>query len=102
MNLSLEREKAVTKLIAICKQVNIGPARRIEVNSSTRLIWYVDNNDDRFVECATSKNSLDFLLLGRDGRATRTFVCDDLVEIRCWITDRLNAMSSSTESSQAR
>jgi len=46
-------------------------------NGSTSVVWYVDNNDDRYVEVADSAASDDFLLVYRDHRDTFSIVLAD-------------------------
>ena len=47
------------------------------VNGTTSLVWYVDNDDDRYVEVSDSVNSDDFLVVGRDHRKLWALVIGD-------------------------
>ena len=66
-------------LQAKLKEIGIGPATytKHQTNGKTSLVWYVDNDDDRYVELTDSVNSNDFVLVRRDRRSVYSIVLGD-------------------------
>lgn len=89
-------KKATENLLAEFKKAGLGPAvvsQRHDGKCS--LIWYVDDDNDRYVEATDSLYSSKVVLIARDG------YCDALVseaiagfdDILEWVKYRLETMS---------
>jgi hypothetical protein len=70
--------KSATKMLWALFVDQPKPARvHHRVNGTTSFVWYVDNDDDRYVEVSDSVNSDDFLVVRRDHRRLWALVIGD-------------------------
>lgn len=64
-----------TKFYALLDKAHMRPAKtRHEVGCTTTFTWFVDNDDDRFVEVRDSVRGQEFLVLKRDGKTAEVSI----------------------------
>jgi hypothetical protein len=89
--------KKVMKELLSKLKMNLGPARtREHINGKTTFTWYVDNNDDRFVEATDSVKSDDIMLIARDRTAATIVVFANIGEAVSWIEIELRKLAKSS------
>jgi len=70
------------KLYLLLEKRNMRPARTHHlVDGRTAFVWYVDNDDDRYVRVEDSACSQDFLILVRNGREVTAHVLGSVEEV---------------------
>jgi hypothetical protein len=87
------KRKIMQTLLSKLKEMRLGPARTVEhINGNTTFIWYVDNDDDRFVEARSSVNSDDVMLIARDRRIATIAVFGNTGDAISWIETELRKL----------
>jgi hypothetical protein len=71
--------------------------RLSHVNRKTTLRWYVDNDDDRYVEATDCVNSNNVVVTSVDGFKASVFVLSDLKSIMATINQEVRCLARGSE-----
>ena len=86
--------RPVTHLRVALKQAGIGPVRATHtVYGKTTLVWYVDNDDDKYIELVDSLKSDSFVLVRRVENDVLATVLNSTPLILAWISEQLAYLS---------
>jgi hypothetical protein len=87
---------STTYLLYCLRVARLWPARtHHHTNDQWSFRWYVDNDDDRYIQMTSSLYSDDFVLLYRDSllREVEAVVLTDPQQIVSWIANKLARLS---------
>lgn len=86
--------KVREELYALFDEHRCRPARITRLVGGTSFAWFVDNNDDRFVEVRDSVHGADFLVVWRDGKEAAALVVDKPKHVVEMVTVKLKALAA--------
>ena len=90
-------KQATEKLLSMFEKKRLGPARIDHcLNGKTRITWYVDDDDDRYVELVDSRYTDEVVLVARDGRhgGAKLVVYSNHDRIFSWVDQQLKDLAS--------
>lgn len=79
------------QLRADFKRHGLLPVVPLHVSGSASFVFYVDENDDRYVEVSTSTRSLNLLVVLRDESVVEAYVMSDVEAVMETVEKRLAA-----------
>ena len=83
------------ELYALFDEYRCRPAKIAhQFNGTTGFVWFVDNNDDRFVEARDSVRGTDFLVVWRDGKEAAAIVVDKPKDVVEMVVAKLRALAA--------
>jgi hypothetical protein len=89
------------KLHDLLERERIRPARVVHHHlGTTSWTWFVDDDDDRFVEVRDSARGEDFLVVRRDGRAAEARVVGSAEEVVALVLGMTKTFASKTLASE--
>jgi len=90
-------KQATEKLLSMFRAKNLWPAKVDHcLNGKTRLVWSVDDDDDRYVELVDSRHTDEVVLVARDGRygGAKLVVYSNHDRIFSWVDQQLKDLGS--------
>lgn len=87
-------KKVMQELHSKLKKMHLGPARtRVHIDGKTTFTWYVDNEDDRFVEATNSTKSDDIMVVLRDKTTAAIAILGNTNDAVSWIETKLRELA---------